>query len=162
MALPESLVAVVADSGAEYSIAVESDDGVRVGTEGPFSVASLGPCTFQVTLGDRHWLVYAVQSGGDIWIGCEGGAHRLSFPSPTRPRRGMDSTDARLASPMPATVVRVHVSPGQTVAAGELLVTLEAMKMELPIRAPVSGVVRTVSCREGQLVQPDVALVELE
>ena len=162
MALPESLVAVVPDSRAEYSIAVESDGGVRVGTEGPFSVASLGPGTFQVTLGDRHWLVYAVQSGGDVWIGCEGGAHRLTFPAPTLPRRGTDRTDARLASPMPATVVRVHVSPGQSVAAGELLVTLEAMKMELPIRAPAPGVVRTVSCREGQLVQPDVALVELE
>ena len=79
-----------------------------------------------------------------------------------RPRRRPDRGDARLASPMPATVVRVHVVPGQSVAAGELLVTLEAMKMELPIRAPAPGVIRTVLCSEGQLAQPDVALVELE
>jgi biotin carboxyl carrier protein len=38
---------------------------------------------------------------------------------------------------------------------------LEAMKMELPVRAPHAGTVKDVSCREGDLVQPGVALLEL-
>jgi biotin carboxyl carrier protein len=63
---------------------------------------------------------------------------------------------------MPATVVAISVTPGQKVAAGDLLVMLEAMKMELPIRAPRPGRVKSVACREGELVQPGVPLAELE
>jgi 3-methylcrotonyl-CoA carboxylase alpha subunit len=63
---------------------------------------------------------------------------------------------------MPATVAQVHVSSGQTVQAGDLLVSLEAMKMHLPIRAPAAGVVKAVFCREGDMVQPDTPLLELE
>jgi acetyl-CoA/propionyl-CoA carboxylase biotin carboxyl carrier protein len=70
--------------------------------------------------------------------------------------------DMALAAPMPATVASIHVSPGQDVATGDLLVMLEAMKMELPIRAPRAGRVKAVACRRGELVQPGVALVELE
>jgi 3-methylcrotonyl-CoA carboxylase alpha subunit len=43
-----------------------------------------------------------------------------------------------------------------------VLIVLEAMKMELPIRTAAEGVVRAVSCREGELVQPGTVLVELE
>jgi 3-methylcrotonyl-CoA carboxylase alpha subunit len=63
---------------------------------------------------------------------------------------------------MPATVIRVLVAPGATVARGDTLVMLEAMKMELPIRAPRDGVVRAVHCQSGELVQPGVNLLDLE
>jgi biotin carboxyl carrier protein len=67
-----------------------------------------------------------------------------------------------MAAPMPATVVKILVAPGQTVRHGDTLVVLEAMKMELPIRAPGDGTVKSVNCREGELVQPDRPLIELE
>jgi 3-methylcrotonyl-CoA carboxylase alpha subunit len=63
---------------------------------------------------------------------------------------------------MPATVRRVAVRPDDIVKPGDALVILEAMKMELPIRTTVAGVVRAVNCREGELVQPGVALVEID
>ncbi len=63
---------------------------------------------------------------------------------------------------MPATVVTINVSPGQTVKAGDMLVVLEAMKMELSVTAPRDGEVKSVACRVGELVQPGVPLVELE
>ena len=63
---------------------------------------------------------------------------------------------------MPATVVDVKVAPGQEVTTGEVLVTLEAMKMELTITAPRDGRVKGVACRPGELVQPGVPLIELE
>jgi biotin carboxyl carrier protein len=62
---------------------------------------------------------------------------------------------------MPATVVKILVTPGQAVRHGDTLVVLEAMKMELPIRAPGDAVVQAIHCREGELVQPDRTLVEL-
>jgi 3-methylcrotonyl-CoA carboxylase alpha subunit len=70
--------------------------------------------------------------------------------------------DVALSAPMPATVVAVRVAPGQEVAEGDLLVTLEAMKMELPIKAPRAGRVKSIACREGELVQAGVPLLELE
>jgi 3-methylcrotonyl-CoA carboxylase alpha subunit len=63
---------------------------------------------------------------------------------------------------MPATVVGIPVKPGDRVASGDPLVLLEAMKMEMPIRAPRAGTVRAIHCAEGELVQPDKMLVELE
>ena len=63
---------------------------------------------------------------------------------------------------MPATVRKVAVEPGSVVKKGDTLLVLEAMKMELPVRAPADGVVKKVSCREGDLVQPGVPLVEIE
>ena len=62
---------------------------------------------------------------------------------------------------MPATVLKVLVSAGAPVKKGDTLVILEAMKMELPLRAPADATVAAVHCREGELVQPDTVLVEL-
>ena len=66
-----------------------------------------------------------------------------------------------LSAPMPGTVIEIAVAPGQQVHAGDVLLTLEAMKMELPIRAPRDGVVSAVHCSPGQLVQPGPPLVDL-
>jgi biotin carboxyl carrier protein len=63
---------------------------------------------------------------------------------------------------MPATVIAVNVAPGQEVADGDVLVLLEAMKMELPIKAPHAGRVKSIACREGELVSAGVPLLELE
>ena len=61
---------------------------------------------------------------------------------------------------MPATVIRVKIKVGDTVKKGDIVVVLEAMKMELPLRALGDGIVSAVSCREGDLVQADATLVE--
>ena len=67
-----------------------------------------------------------------------------------------------LAAPMPGTVLRVLVSPGDHVAAGQTLVLLEAMKMELAVAAPGDGVVSAVHVEAGELVQGGAALAEIE
>jgi 3-methylcrotonyl-CoA carboxylase alpha subunit len=63
---------------------------------------------------------------------------------------------------MPATVTAVNVAAGDSVKHGDVLIVLEAMKMELPIRAPGDGTVAAVHCRAGELVQPDVSLIDFE
>jgi biotin carboxyl carrier protein len=61
---------------------------------------------------------------------------------------------------MPATVTRIAVKVGDAVAKGDLLIALEAMKMELPIRAPRDFVISAIHCAEGDLVQPGTVLLE--
>lgn len=77
-------------------------------------------------------------------------------------RRQGTAHHSSLTAPMPATVIRINVAPGAVIRKGDTLIVLEAMKMELPVRAPADGTVSTVACEVGQLVQPGVALVELE
>ena len=67
-----------------------------------------------------------------------------------------------LAAPMPATVMTITVEPGQRVLKGDVLIVLEAMKMELPVRSPRDATVKRIACRPGELVQPGVPLLELE
>ena len=69
---------------------------------------------------------------------------------------------ARLKAPMPGRIVRVLVSPGSAVAAGDGLVIVEAMKMENELKAGRAGTVRVVHVREGQTVEGGALLVELE
>ena len=87
---------------------------------------------------------------------------RVTSGQPTFARKGMAraSASTALMAPMPATVIRVQVKPGDAVSKGDIVLVLEAMKMELPIRALGEGIVAAVHCREGELVQPDTALVE--
>lgn len=79
-----------------------------------------------------------------------------------RGRRAAAGHHSSLTAPMPATVIRVNVEAGAAVKKGDTLIVLEAMKMELPVRAPADGTVSSILCREGQLVQPGVPLVELD
>ena len=99
----------------------------------------------------------------DPWSGLAStpAAPRTTTTTMTR-RRGAAASAAALSAPMPATVIKVHVHPGDTVRKGDTVILLEAMKMELPLRAPADGTVAAVHCREGELVQADAVLVELQ
>jgi biotin carboxyl carrier protein len=112
---------------------------------------------FVVRDGDRVAEVYAVSSGGKAWIFHDGAVFEVS-PERTKSAHAHGA----LTSPMPATVIAVHAGPGDEVRKGDVLVVLEAMKMELPVRAPGDGRVTAVHCRPGDLVQPDVSLIDLE
>jgi acetyl/propionyl-CoA carboxylase alpha subunit len=80
--------------------------------------------------------------------------------SPAITRRSTRSAAGTVTAPMPATVINVQVKAGDAVKKGDILVVLEAMKMELPLRALGDGVVAAVHCRQGELVQADAILVE--
>ena len=96
----------------------------------------------------------------DPWNGA--GVARAAAPTGrAAARRTAGSAGGAITAPMPATVLKVHVKAGAAVKKGDTLVLLEAMKMELPLRAPGDGTVAAVLCREGELVQADAVLVEL-
>jgi 3-methylcrotonyl-CoA carboxylase alpha subunit len=115
---------------------------------------------YRVDHGDRTEIVYVAGPPEDRWAFWNGQTYRVR--SETQPRRSARSdTPLSLTAPMPATVLKVLTHPGATVKKGDTVLILEAMKMELPIRAPADASVTAVHCREGELVQPDVVLVEL-
>ena len=69
------------------------------------------------------------------------------------PRKVEEGNATHVGAPMPGTVASVAVVPGRKVARGELLLTLEAMKMETAVRAPAGGEVTEVLVRAGQAVE---------
>jgi acetyl-CoA carboxylase biotin carboxylase subunit len=88
------------------------------------------------------------------------GMQAAKAQAPAPKRRASTSAGRDVTAPMPATVIKVNVKAGDTVKKGDVVVVLEAMKMELPLRASGDGVVSAVRCREGELVQADAPLIE--
>ena len=121
--------------------------------------------TFLVSVGDTHEVVYVAGPPANRWAFWNGHVFQThadaDAESPGQPavRPHVPQT---LTAPMPATVLRILVVPGAHVKKGEPVIVLEAMKMEWPIRALADGVLKAVHCHEGELVQADQTLVEME
>ena len=116
------------------------------------------PGELLVVDGDRRTRVYATVSGQTVWVFHEGVVYEIGTDAPARTR---GAAHGSLTAPMPATVLHVKVNVGDTVAHGDVLIILEAMKMELPVRAPGDGRVTAIHCRPGELVQPDTSLIDI-
>ena len=110
--------------------------------------------------GTRH--VFAVLASDVAWVSVDNQVFEVHVSTAGRATRSSARDHDALAPPMSATVVRIAVKPGDRVRQGDLLVALEAMKMELAIRAPRDGVVRAVRCSEGELVQPGTELITID
>ena len=66
----------------------------------------------------------------------------------------------KVSAHITGTVVRIEKKPGDPVSAGDVVIVLESMKMEMPIEAAAGGRVKEVRCAEGQAVaEGDVLLV---
>ena len=128
----------------------------------PVTVTPLGAGRFLLAREGRQRFGYAVRASGATWVFLDGEVTVVGSASASRARSvGLDE-EGSLSAPMPATVVAVAVRPGQRVAAGDVLIRLEAMKMELPVRSPRDATVIAIKCREGELVQAGVPLLELD
>lgn len=148
---------------ASFEVEVTGDK-VRIGDSGQFTVAPRGQ-TIDVTPaseGAPAARAFVVTAGDVTWVSIDGEVFTIEIEDAQQARRPRAAAGEGLSAPMPATVIRVLAEPGREVKRGETLLLLEAMKMELPVRAPRDGKVKALHCQAGQLVQPGVPLVDLE
>jgi 3-methylcrotonyl-CoA carboxylase alpha subunit len=94
-----------------------------------------------------------------VWSGGEEAQFEVAEPAGASPEDA--ASEGALSTPLPGTVVAVEVQAGDKVAAGQILLVVEAMKMEHAIRAPRAGVVTAVRYSVGERVAEGVALVDL-
>lgn len=67
-----------------------------------------------------------------------------------------------ITAPMPGTIVTVHAAPGDAVKRGQEVITMETMKMNVPLFAPMDGTVKRVAVKAGESVNVAQVLVEIE
>ncbi len=112
----------------------------------------------------RSAVLYWAVDGNTRWVSLNGCTYRLEKPSP-RARRIDGSSGspagAAIRSPMPAQVRAVQVEEGEAVEPGQTLLLLEAMKMEIRVRAPAAGNVTRLLVTAGQAVEKDQLLAEI-
>ena len=87
---------------------------------------------------------------------------RRAAPELARSRAGARKADGRIKPPMPGKIVEVKVKEGQTVAEGDVLCVLEAMKMQNDLKSPMAGKVAKVHVSDGSNVEAGTILMELE
>lgn len=128
-----------------------------------YRVTPAGPGRYRVTGPDGHSQLVALAGPPHAtWAASDGRAVELVVDGSPRRAGGGRAADSDMTAPMPATVVSLPVAPGDHVEAGAPVVVLEAMKMELTIRASKAGIVRAVRCAKGEIVSPGTPLVEIE
>ncbi len=121
----------------------------------------------QIVIGGKAYEV-EVDVEGEDQSGEEGPAPRIqSVVVPTAPRHGSSTTgdadESKVCrSPVAGIVVRVCVQPGKQLQPDDLLVVLEAMKMETNVTAPIAGKVKSVKVVPGEAVKLNQILVEFE
>jgi len=96
-----------------------------------------------------------------LWVSCEGRSFLLEEERPEAAAKAAASAD-ELRAPMTGRVVQVATETGAKVREGDLLVTIEAMKMEFRLTAPEDGSVAEVRCAAGDRVELGDLLVVLE
>ena len=144
--------------GTPDEATIDLDDGTSTWRA---AVARVDAATIAVTLdGLRREVFYALGPDGTIWVGRDGWA------LPIRQVGGAAESDAvssgSLVAQMPGLVLAVKAPAGATVTAGDPVIVMESMKMELTLAAPIDGVVADVRVKEGDRVAVGDALATVE
>ena len=130
----------------------------------PYRVENPGPKgSGQLSLtiaGQLHEIARLVE-GPEIVLREDGRSHRITWIDGAEEGGGGVSL-SELRAPMPGAVIEVHALPGQSLAAGDPVLTIESMKLQTVLGAPRAGVLAEVAVAAGELFGKDDILARLE
>ena len=110
-------------------------------------------------IGGRHLTPTVVPHGDQLTVLLDGNAWPLTHLDPLAPPADSAAATDRITAPMPGRVVSVAVTPGQEVTRGEVLLVLEAMKVQMRITAPKDGAIDAIHAAPGTTVDEGTELV---
>ncbi|HEX8992987.1 MAG TPA: biotin/lipoyl-containing protein [Anaerolineales bacterium] len=150
----DNIVLDVSPDGGAYSISIQ-------GRSHHIEVLEASGGRFDLLVDDRHVAAYVSADRLNRWVTLDGRTVRLTKAATSRPAVSHDGS-SELSAPMPGQVKAVNVNPGERVAKGQVLLVLEAMKMEIRLQSPFDGLVASVDARVGQTVEREQILVKLQ
>ena len=129
-------------------------------------VEQISSGVYSVLQGGKSFLVHASGQNGAYEVNINGYTFSIELEDPRDAASSSNSSELSgkvdVKSAMPGKVVRVLVSVGDMVEAGQSLVVVEAMKMQNDLKSPKTGCVKKVNTSEGSTVQAGQVLVVLE
>jgi 3-methylcrotonyl-CoA carboxylase alpha subunit len=117
---------------------------------------------FDLTLDGARSHVVAVIEGHELYLRTRNGRFDLHWVDPFGGEDEEHVGEDRIVAPLPGTVVALLAEEGATLEKGAAILTLEVMKMEQTLRAPFAGVLKSLKCKVGDIVQEGVELAEIE
>ncbi|APX91919.1 oxaloacetate decarboxylase subunit alpha [Halomonas sp. 1513] len=120
--------------------------------------AAAGPETYTITVNGKQYVV-EVAEGGEIGQVQEGGA--APQPAATPAASAPAASGESITAPLAGNIFKVNVKAGDSVAEGDVVIILEAMKMETEVRAASAGTVSEVKVKEGDSVSVGDTLIVL-
>jgi len=153
-------------AGKSYPVRIKKDGNVfrvNVGDEG-FNVTSkeIKPGFIVLNINGKAVKVSMASEGSQRHIFFAGHVYKFTRAEGRRKKMGdLEMLSPEIASPISGKVVKVSVTDGAEVGKGQILLTIEAMKMEYQIKAPYAGVVEKVNFKEGDQVDIGVILVNM-
>ena len=121
----------------------------------------LGNSRYLLQCGERTLELALVREQQHIQIKSPLGADAIECTPYLADAAGGDEGLGQLTAPMVGKVVAVNVAEGERVTAGQIVIVLESMKMELRVPAPGAGVIRGLRCRVGDMVERGALLAEV-
>jgi biotin carboxyl carrier protein len=110
----------------------------------------------------KHITAYISSDNAKRWVTVNGQTFVLTKSSGGRKSGGGHHAAGELTAPMPGQVRAVNVNEGDEVIKGQTLLLLEAMKMEIRVQSPRDGLVKKLFVKQGQTVERDQVLIEVE
>ena len=141
----------------------QSESAFQCSMNGEVASVEFAPSDASLRLSvDGVWREVGVaRQATGLMIVFQGRNHRLTLRDRLRIASASGEEDRRLIAPLPARVVRVHATNGQSVKAGAGVVTLEVMKTEFVLRAPRDGAIAGLDCKEGDWVAEGATLAHI-
>ncbi|MGH2856245.1 MAG: acetyl/propionyl/methylcrotonyl-CoA carboxylase subunit alpha [Solirubrobacteraceae bacterium] len=150
-------------AGSHWRLSVGGGEPVDVQVPAKYlsMVTALGDGRFAID-GRGEWLLArdSVADGDAVWVGHNGWAWPVREAAGDERAQGEAAGDLR--APMPGQVLAVHATVGDRVSAGDPLLVLESMKMELVLSAPLGGELVELSVAAGDRVAVDQPLARVE
>jgi 3-methylcrotonyl-CoA carboxylase alpha subunit len=149
----------ISSGAVTADVRVEGEKAVLDGRPVAFTATRAGERLETIRVGKDVFRVRAERDGNRVLVWCAGVVHEFGRAA----GRGASAGEASggLLAPMPGRVRRVLVGAGARVGQGDVILILEAMKMEHAIRSPHDGTVARVLFAEGDLVEAGAVLAEI-